>query len=148
MSLVVISCLLLFLIFLISIQRGCMLKDSLSCGIFRHSNTTAWFQPSTLLYGPSFLGLLLQWRLSSALASPDLYKWQNPASLSDILCLQNQYHLGDLYTFPSSPAITMCTLGLLWTTASVCWPLGNASQKISPQCFQFPLNHNWFFSPH
>lgn len=113
MSLVVISWLLVFLIFLISVQMGCMFKDSLSCGIFRHSNTTAWFQPSTLFYGPTFLGLQLQRRPPSPLASPDLYKRQDKAALSDILCLQNQYHLRDIYTFPSSPAITMYTLGLL-----------------------------------
>lgn len=83
-------------------------------------------KPQLLCMTPSVLGCQLQLRVH-------FHQWPSMASHSTKpqlffmmpSCLQNQYHLDDSYTLPSTAA-AWGTLGYLWNTASLC------SQKTLP----------------
>lgn len=54
---------------------------------------------------------------------------------------------GDAYTSPGLDASLRCIHSLLWTPASLCWPWGNTSQRISCLWLWSLINGRLFFSP-
>lgn len=72
----------------------------------------------------------------SPMASPGLSQCRASAALHDPVMLQNQYHLGDADTLPSTAAIMRHNLSCLWNTVSV--PSGNTSRR-------FHLNDSGLF---
>lgn len=79
-----------------------------------------------LLKANSVPGSHLWLRLSLPTASHGLSRCQVPAALHNpvspaALVHQDQLHVGDSYKWTNLAVSFMCSLGPLWTTASVCW---------------------------
>lgn len=69
------------------------------------------------------------------------------AALQNTFIPKNQSHVRRLYTLPGSTSTLKCRLDLLRTTAFMCWPWGNNSQKILPQ-WSWPLTDQLIFQTH
>lgn len=81
--------------------------------------------------------------LSSGTAAPP--HSAEPRLLSMTTSSFKQHYLSDSHTTKFSYSMRY-NFSHLWSTAPVCWPWGNPSQKTSPEQRWFLLNHSWFFS--
>lgn len=104
------------------LQLGYTVTNSSSEALFGDSNMLHGVKPQLLSVIPSIPRLQLRVHLPSGLYYPlTMTSLHNPF----------QYYEGESYTLPSSTASIRYSLGLLRTTASMCWAQGNYPRFMS-----------------